>query len=156
MICLQIITSACSLFRNEFEQHELYQLALYYSPSKRAPSETFTLVNWRSFMRHILVYCAIGLLICLSAATLYGDIARPKPSSGDRKIVFHTSLSVVPDTNVSEARLRIAPATLNNIRAAMAGAQASETMGQRMPTAHHVRSSLVFSFFCRSRLLVFG
>ena len=96
-------------------------------------------------MRHILVYCAIGLLICLSAATLYGDIARPKPSSGDRKIVFHTSLSVVPDTNASEARLRITPATLNNIRAAMAGAQASETMGQRI--AHSSPRTIIAGFF---------
>jgi hypothetical protein len=98
-------------------------------------------------MKRTLAFGAVGLLILLSVAQIHGDVARPKesPSPAAGKVVFHTSLSVVPDSKASEARLQISQETLGYIRAALANQPTNESLTRRI--AHSPTRTILAGLF---------
>src|SRR6267143_2090435 len=86
-------------------------------------------------MKRTVVICAAALLLAASGIYAFGDIARPKVSPQPKagKTVLFTSLSVVPDSKLSEARLQISQEMLQSIaREAARNPSAGETMTQRL------------------------
>jgi hypothetical protein len=76
----------------------------------------------------------LGTAICalLAAAVFaFADIARPKPSPAEGKVVLYTGLTITPDAKVSEARLQISRDTLKLIQESM-GNSGDEAMTQRI------------------------
>lgn len=66
-------------------------------------------------MKSTLLAC---FLILLSAFVVHADVARPKTPANPRT-VLHTSLEIVPDASVYEAKLQIAQSEFKNLRAAL-------------------------------------
>lgn len=68
-------------------------------------------------MKRTVVLCAAALLLVASGIYAFGDIARPKvtPKPKAGKTVLYTSLSIVPDSKLSEARLQISRGILQEI-----------------------------------------
>lgn len=89
-------------------------------------------------MKRMFVYVTAMLLMLVAAAYIYADIPRPRqspPPLQEGKIVFHTGLTVVPQSEgVYEARLQISQESLKNLQQALANAQAgnSPSFGQRI------------------------
>lgn len=86
-------------------------------------------------MKRLLIFCAAGFIALASVVYANADIARPKPSPSTEKegrIVFHTGLTIVPDANLYEARLRISQSSLQELRAALADVQTNQSMIQRL------------------------
>ena len=87
-------------------------------------------------MKRMFIYCAAMFVMLATAAFIYADVARPKPSSSplqEGKLVFHTGLTIVPQAEVYEARLQISQDSLKNLQQALASAQiSSPSMGQRI------------------------
>ena len=79
---------------------------------------------------------AMIVIVLMCVINTDADVARPKASPSPRqegKTVFHTGLIIVPDQNVSEARLQISQDSLQNLRQALASAEISTpSMGQRI------------------------
>jgi len=65
-------------------------------------------------MKLLLIACS---LILLSVFTANADVAKPKPP----KQILHTSLEIVPDSKLYEAKLQISQSDFNNLRAAAEG-----------------------------------
>ena len=71
-------------------------------------------------MKRTLILSA-GICALLSGAVFaFGDIARPKPTPAEGKMIFYTGLTVTPDSKAYEARLQISQETLKRIQAAAA------------------------------------
>ena len=87
-------------------------------------------------MKQFFTLCVLSLLLA-SALPAYGDIARPKPSRSPQKprIVLHTSLTIVPDSKASEARLQISQSSLQELRAALSNEPGNESMAQRVASS---------------------
>lgn len=66
-------------------------------------------------MKSLLVAC---LLLLLFAFSVYADVPKPKTPA---KTVLHTSLEIVPDATVYEAKLQISQSDFKNFRAALEG-----------------------------------
>jgi hypothetical protein len=66
-------------------------------------------------MKRILILCAVVGSLLASAIFAFGDLARPKPSPAQAKSVLYTSLEVMPDSKIYEARLQISAETLKQI-----------------------------------------
>ena len=66
-------------------------------------------------MKSLLVAC---LLLLLFAFSVYADVPKPKTPA---KTVLHTSLEIVPDATVYEAKLQISQSDFKNFRAALDG-----------------------------------
>ncbi len=84
-------------------------------------------------MKSTLVFCAAVCLLLACAALTFGDIARPKASPAPvvpGKVVFHTSMAIVPDGNASQARLQISRDSLGYLRAALDRIPADDSVGQ--------------------------
>jgi hypothetical protein len=71
----------------------------------------------------------LSLLLAI-AIPAFGDIARPKPSPEQPKILLHTSLTIVPDSKAYEARLQISQSSLQELRAALANSPGNESLAQ--------------------------
>ena len=87
-------------------------------------------------------------ILCLLAATAlpaYGDIARPKPSPAQPRIVLHTSLTIVPDSKAYEARLQISQSSLQELRAALADIPVNESLAQSV--AHSSKRTILAGLF---------
>ena len=69
-------------------------------------------------MKSVLLACS---LILLSAFSANADVAKPKPPEKPAKQVLHTSLEIVPDAKIYEAKLQISASDLNSLRAALDG-----------------------------------
>ena len=95
-------------------------------------------------MKGTLSFCATAMVLA-SATLIYGDIARPKASPAEGKVVFHTGLTVVPDAKTSEARLQISQQTLNYLRAAVNNSAVNETPLQRI--AHSSMRTIIAGLF---------
>lgn len=80
-------------------------------------------------MKQFLNFSILCLLLA-TTATIYGDIARPKPSPQKSRIVLHTSLTIVPDSKAYEGRLQIPQSSLRELRAALAEGPTDESMAQ--------------------------
>ena len=66
-------------------------------------------------MKSLLLAC---LLILLSAFFVHADVPKPKTPA---KPILHTSLEIVPDATVYEAKLQISQSDFKNFRAALDG-----------------------------------
>lgn len=101
-------------------------------------------------MKRIFALCLLSLLPA-TAITAYGDIARPKPSPEQPKILLHTSLTVVPDNKAYEAKLQISQSSLQELRAALANEPLNGSMAQSI-TRNSNRTMLagVFMFLSLS------
>ena len=66
-------------------------------------------------MKPLLLACLLLLLFAFSA---YADVPKPKTPA---KPVLHTSLEIVPDSTVYEAKLQISQSDFKNFRAALDG-----------------------------------
>jgi hypothetical protein len=95
-------------------------------------------------MKQAFSFCVLCLLLA-TATPAYGDIARPKPSPERPKIVLHTSLTIVPDTKASEARLQISQSSLQELRAALSNLPANDSMAQRI--AHSSTRTMLAGLF---------
>jgi ABC-type glycerol-3-phosphate transport system permease component len=85
-------------------------------------------------MKRTVVLCATVLLLIGSAIYAFADIARPKvtPIAKEGKTVLYTSMTVKPDSNVSEARLQISQATLQSIAHEAANISSNQSIPQRL------------------------
>jgi hypothetical protein len=63
------------------------------------------------------------------AITALADVPRPKPSP---RIALHTSLEIVPDAKISDARLQMSQDTYNLLRAGLIEAPQNPTIAQRI------------------------
>jgi hypothetical protein len=82
-------------------------------------------------MKRMPAFCALCFLLVVGGST-YADIARPSPSPEPRKIIFHTSMTVIPDKNARDARLQISQDSLNELKAALANTTADNSLRQRI------------------------
>ena len=79
--------------------------------------------------RTLLSIAAVGALLA-SGIYAFGDIARPKPSPAEGKVIFYSGLSVVSDPKSYEARLQISQATLKRLQDAAAREGGSSSLSQ--------------------------
>jgi len=82
-------------------------------------------------MKQFFSLCILCLLLA-TAKPAQADIARPKPSPDQPRVVLRTSLKIVPDSKSYEARLQISQSSLQELRAALTNTQANESMAQRI------------------------
>jgi len=71
-------------------------------------------------MKRTLILSAAICALLSGAVFAFGDIARPKPTPAEGKMIFYTGLTVMPDSKAYEARLQISEETLKRIQAAAA------------------------------------
>jgi len=79
--------------------------------------------------RTLLSIAAVGALLA-SGIYAFGDIARPKPSPAEGKVIFYSGLSVVSDPKSYEARLQISQETLKRLQDAAAREGGSSSLSQ--------------------------
>ncbi len=84
-------------------------------------------------MKRMLAFYALCFALATGVNT-YADIARPSPSPSPEqgKIIFHTSMTVIPDKKAYEARLQISQDSLNELKAALANTTADNSMRRRI------------------------
>ena len=101
-------------------------------------------------MKRPFKLCVLSLVLA-AAMPAYGDIARPKPSPEQPKVLLHTSLTIVPDSKANEARLQISQSSLQELRAALANTPVNQSMAQGL-TRSSTRTMLagVFMFLSLS------
>src|SRR5438105_9755577 len=81
-------------------------------------------------MRRTLILSAAICALLVSAVLAFGDIARPKPSPAEPKIVYHSGLTVTTDSKAYEARLQISQDTWKRMQEAASRDGVSESMIQ--------------------------
>ncbi len=82
-------------------------------------------------MKRMPTFYALCFVLATGGNT-YADIARPSPSPEQPKVIFHTSMTVIPDKNARDARLQISQDSLNELKAALANTSADNSMRQRI------------------------
>ena len=82
-------------------------------------------------MKRMPAFYALCFLLAISVST-FADIARPSPTPQPGKIIFHTSMTVIPDKNARDARLQISQDSLNELKAALANTSADNSIRQRI------------------------
>jgi hypothetical protein len=82
-------------------------------------------------MKRMLTVYAVGLVLAASVNT-NADIATPSPTPEPGKVIFHTSMTVIPDKSARDARLQISQDSLNELKAALADTTANTSMSQRI------------------------
>ncbi|HEX6717565.1 MAG TPA: hypothetical protein VF088_10655 [Pyrinomonadaceae bacterium] len=83
-------------------------------------------------MKSLLFACCLILAVTISTKA---DVAKPKTSPKPAKSVLHTSLEIVPDGKLYEAKLQISESDFQTLRAALNDA----------PGAGPVRGAIAFS-----------
>ena len=71
-------------------------------------------------MKRTLMLSAVICALLASAIFAFGDIARPKPSPAEAKIIFYSGLTVVSDPKAYEAKLQISQDTFKRMQEAAA------------------------------------
>ena len=64
-------------------------------------------------------------VLLTAVSTANADIAKPKSPAQPAKQVLHTSLEIVPDSKIYEAKLQISQSDFNSLRAALDGGSGS-------------------------------
>ena len=82
-------------------------------------------------MKRTLILSAAICALLATAVFAFGDIARPKPSPAEGKVIFYSGLSVVSDPKAYEARLQISQETLKRINEA-AGREGGASLTQNI------------------------
>jgi hypothetical protein len=90
-------------------------------------------------MKSALHLGILTLVLFMTSAAALADIARPKPSPENR--IFHSSLKIVPDGKIYEARLQISASTLKDLQAALNNAPTNPSLAQRI--AHSSTRTIV-------------
>lgn len=67
-------------------------------------------------MKRTLILGAAICALLTSAIFAFGDIARPKPSPAEAKVIFYSGLTVVSDPKAYEAKLQISQETLKRLQ----------------------------------------
>src|SRR5947207_1749761 len=80
--------------------------------------------------RTLLLVVAVCALLA-SGIYAFGDIARPKPSPAEGKVIFYSGLTVVSDPKAYEARLQISQETLKRLQEA-AGRDGGTSLSQNI------------------------
>ena len=100
--------------------------------------------------RTLLSIAAVGALLA-SGIYVFGDIARPKPSPAEGKVIFYSGLSVVSDPKSYEARLQISQETLKRLQDAAAREGGSNSLSQSiMHSSTRTMMAGVFMFLAIS------
>lgn len=100
--------------------------------------------------RTILLIAAVCALLA-SGIYAFGDIARPKPSPAEGKVIFYSGLSVVSDPKAYEARLQISQGTLKRLQDAAARQGGSSSLTQNiMHSSTRTMMAGVFMFLAVS------
>ena len=81
-------------------------------------------------MKRTLLLVAAVCALLASGIYAFGDIARPKPSPAEGKVIFYSGLSVVSDPKSYEARLQISQETLKRLQDAAAREGGSSSLSQ--------------------------
>ena len=81
-------------------------------------------------MKRTLLSVAAICALLASGIYAFGDIARPKPSPAEGKVIFYSGLSVTSDPKAYEARLQISQATLKRLQEAAAREGGSGSLSQ--------------------------
>lgn len=79
-------------------------------------------------MKLALSCCTLVFLLLGISTTASADVARPKPSPQEPRVVFHTGLEIVPDGKLYEAKLQIRQSDLQQLRAALDGAAGNRSL----------------------------
>ena len=72
-------------------------------------------------MKSLLLF----FVLLTAVSTAKADIAKPKSPEKPAKHIIHTSLEIVPDSKLYEAKLQISQSEINNLRAALDGGAGS-------------------------------
>src|SRR5213080_4435593 len=100
--------------------------------------------------RTLLSIAAVGALLA-SGIYAFGDIARPKPSPAEGKVIFYSGLSVVSDPKSYEARLQISQETLKRLQDAAGREGGSSSLSQSiMHSSTRTMMAGVFMFLAIS------
>lgn len=83
-------------------------------------------------MKRTLIMSAAICALLASAILAFGDIAKPKPSPAEGKVIFYSGLSVTSDPKSYEARLQISQGTLKRLQEAAANSGDGGSMAQRV------------------------
>jgi len=103
-------------------------------------------------MKAILFICSLCLLFLTITPIVDADIAKPKqsPTASQTRVVMHTSLEIVPDSKIYEARLQIPQSQLQEFRAALDSAAGNTTIAAsvtRSSTRTIIAGALLFLSF---------
>ena len=101
-------------------------------------------------MKRTLILSAAICALLTGAVFAFGDIARPKPTPAESKIIFYTGLTVMPDSKASEARLQISQETLKRIQAAAANNGSPSTVQGLMHSSTRTIMAGLFMFLAVS------
>ena len=78
-------------------------------------------------MKTLLSVACLLALTSSTAVCLAADIARPKPSPQQSRVVLSRQLEIVPDKGIWQARLQISQSDFQELRAALDGTNGSNT-----------------------------
>jgi len=81
-------------------------------------------------MKRTLLLVAAVCVLLASGIYAFGDIARPKPSPAEGKVIFYSGLSITSDPKAYEARLQISQETLKRLQDAAAREGGSSSLSQ--------------------------
>lgn len=81
-------------------------------------------------MKRTLLLVAAVCALLASGIYAFGDIARPKPSPAEGKVIFYSGLSITSDPKAYEARLQISQETLKRLQDAAAREGGSSSLSQ--------------------------
>jgi hypothetical protein len=90
----------------------------------------------------------VTLLMLVSGIETRADLAKPPdPATKKGKVVFHSGLTIEPDSNTYEAKLQMSPETLGRLRAALNNLPADDSTAQAI-TQNPTRTVMAgFSLF---------
>src|SRR5437868_3463173 len=83
-------------------------------------------------MKRTLMLSAVICALLANAIFAFGDIARPKPSPAEAKVIFYSGLSVVSDPKAYEARLQISQDTFKRMQEAAAREGGGTSLSQNI------------------------
>ena len=98
-------------------------------------------------MKTLLSVAFLLLLTALSVETVSADVPKPKTPQQESKILLRSKLEIVPDDNVWSARLRITQSQLQELRAALDGADRNTAVAASIaqsPTRTLIAGMLLF------------
>src|ERR1041384_6484612 len=105
-------------------------------------------------MKRTLLLIAAVCALLASGIYAFGDIARPKPSSKEGKVIMYSGLSVVSDPKSYEARLQISQETLKRLQDSAAREGGSSSLSQSiMHSSTRTMMAGLFMLLCDSELL---
>lgn len=83
-------------------------------------------------MKRTLIMSAAICALLASAIFAFGDIARPKSSPAEGKVIFYSGLTITSDPKSYEARLQISQGTLKRLQEAAANSGGGGSMLQQV------------------------